>query len=106
VSIARAAPSFGPTARAWLPLGEVVRWGELGHAAEQLLVRARDFGDVDAVPSRPVASAWRASARASADGWVRLGQRAKRIAPVYITGRTRRPARALPRRGTGWADSS
>jgi hypothetical protein len=38
--------------------------------------------------------------------WVRLGQRAKRIAPVYITGRTRRPARALPRRGTGWAGSS
>jgi hypothetical protein len=54
VSVARAAPSFGPTARAWLPLGEVVRWGELGHTAEQLLVRARDFGDVDAVPSRRV----------------------------------------------------
>jgi hypothetical protein len=36
----------------------------------------------------------------------KLVQRAKRIAPVYITGRTRRPARALPRRGTGWADSS
>ena len=26
--------------------------------------------------------------------------------PNYITGRTRRPARALPRRGTGWAGSS
>ena len=25
MSLARAAPSFGPTARAWLPLGEVVR---------------------------------------------------------------------------------
>ena len=33
MSVARAAPSFGPTARAWLPLGEVVRWGELGHKA-------------------------------------------------------------------------
>ena len=104
MSVARAAPSFGPTARAWLPLGEVVRSGELGHTAEQLLVRARDFGDVDAVPSRRVGVA--GSARASAHGWVRLGQRAKRIAPVYITGRTRRPARALPRRGTGWAGSS
>jgi predicted dehydrogenase len=40
VSIARAAPSFGPTARAWLPLGEVVRWRELGHAAEQVVAIA------------------------------------------------------------------
>jgi hypothetical protein len=60
--------------------------------------------DVDAVPSRRVGVA--GQRLSVGPRLVRLGQRAKRIAPVYITGRTRRPARALPRRGTGWAGSS